>query len=253
MVGISRKAFARGFHTMRMNLRNCGGTEQLTSTLYCAALSEDVPPIVRHLRDACGVGEVYAAGVSLGANILLKFLGEQGEHGRDDLGGLAVISPPPDLALGARRLLKPSNWIYQRHFVRSLIERVRRKATHDPGIADLQRVGRIRTVYEFDDLVTAPHFGFATAEDYYSKASCGPLLCRIRVPTLIVQAKDDPLIPFESFRFVGIESNPFLQLLATEQGGHAGFLAARPVVPDDLDEYWAEARVVQFLSALAFI
>jgi predicted alpha/beta-fold hydrolase len=252
LVGMSRKAFARGFHTVRVNLRNCGETEHLTTTLYCAALSEDIPRIVEHLRGACGVGEVHGAGVSLGANILLKFLGEREEAGRDFLSGLAVVSPPLDLALGARTLLKRSNWIYQKHFVRSLFERMRRKAEHFPGIVDLRRVARIKTVYEFDDVVTAPHFGYASADDYYCKASCGPLLSRIRVPTLMVQAKDDPLIPFESFRSAGIESNPFLELLATERGGHAAFLAARPASPDDLDEYWAEARVVQFLSALAF-
>ncbi len=250
ILGMSKKAYEAGFHAVRINLRNCGGTEHLTPTLYCAGLSQDVHSIVSHFRREIGTREIYAAGVSLGANILLKFLGEQGERGPKCIRGAAVLSTPIDLEMGVRRMEEPRNWIYQKYFVEKLIRRMRRKTALFPGIADMRRVERVRSIREFDDVVTAPHFGYGTAENYYQLASSGPLLRLIRVPTLLVQAKDDPMIPFESFLTSGIKENPFLHLLATERGGHSGFFAARPS-GDDRDSYWAESRAVQFLAALA--
>jgi predicted alpha/beta-fold hydrolase len=247
LVGTSKKAYARGFHVIRVNTRNCGGTEHLTPTLYCAGLSQDVGAIVDHLRRRCGIAMLYAFGVSLGANILLKHLGEQGCGARESIRAAAVLSTPIDLEAGARRIDKRSNWIYQRYFVSQLIQRMRRRLEFFPGIADMRRVQRIRTIYEFDDVVTAPHFGYGSADEYYRKTSAAPLLHNIRVPTLMIQAADDPLLPFDSFRDSGIEENPFLYLLATEYGGHAGFLTATRAHAADLDCYWAESRAVDFL------
>ncbi len=250
VIGISKKAYEAGFHTIRINMRSCGGTEHLTPTLYCAGLSQDVAAVLKTLREQSGIHDIYGAGVSLGANVLLKHLGEEGAAARDSIQGAAVISPPIDLAGGARAIEEPRNWIYQRYFVKKLIRRVERKAAFFPGIADLKRVAQVRTIYEFDDLVTAPHFGFGAAEDYYRLASCGPLLRNIRVPTLIIQALDDPLIPFAPFREAGIDENPSLKLLAPPHGGHSGFLGSRPATTSDLDSYWAECRVVQFMRSL---
>jgi len=251
MLGLSKKAYARGFHTVRVNMRNCGQTEHMTPTLYCAGLSQDVGFVVGHLRHEFGTEAIYTAGVSLGANVLLKFLGDQGDQPGSDLKAAAVMSPPIDLAAGARKIMERGNRIYQRSFVSSLIRRVRRKAELFPGIADMSRVERVRTIYEFDDVVTAPHFGYGRADDYYSQASAAPLLRHIRVPTLIIQAEDDPLIPFAAFRSSGIGQNPALNLLATRYGGHAGFLTARRSHPDDMDCYWAESRMVDYLCGYA--
>jgi uncharacterized protein len=250
LIGLSKKAFHGGFHTVRINMRNCGGTEHLTPTLYCAGLSQDVIMIVRHLQERIGITEIYAAAVSLGANILLKFLGEQGARASDYVRATAVLSPPIDLRLCALKMLEPQNWFYQRYFVRNLKERIRRKAALFPKIADLNKLERVQTIYEFDDVVTAPHFGFGSAENYYRIASSAPLLKSIRVPTLLIQSKDDPMIPFQSFRDARIEENPFLRLVATEYGGHTGFLGLRPAIRTDQDAYWGECRAVQFLSAL---
>ena len=251
LLGISRKAFDAGFHVLRVNMRNCGGTEDLTPTLYCAGLSQDVSAVVRVLRERYGISIIYGVGISLGANVLLKFLGEEGSEAIRLVQGAAAISTPIDLGQGARAIGNRGNRLYERYFVRQLISRMERKAALYPWITDLRRVKRIRSIYEFDDVVTAPHFGFGTAETYYRLASCGPLLCRIQVPTLMIQAVDDPLIPFESFKRAGIEGNPFIRLLATRHGGHAGFLARRRAADSDRDCYWAEWRVVQFLRTLA--
>lgn len=249
LLGLSKKAYVSGFHTVRVNMRNCGQTEHLTPTLYCAGLSQDVGSVIDHLREDAGIEAIYALGVSLGGNVVLKFLGEQGAEGNKFLRAAAALSPPIDLAAGARRIDERGNWIYRRHFVASLIRRVRRKAELFPGIADMERVERIRTIYEFDDVVTAPHFGYGRADDYYRLASSGPLLRNIRVPTLIIQAMDDPMIPFEPFRTSGIEKNPALRLIATRHGGHTGFVTIRRPHPADFDVYWAESRIVEFLAA----
>jgi predicted alpha/beta-fold hydrolase len=245
---MSKKAFAAGFHTVRVNTRNCGGTEHLTPTLYCAGLSQDVGHVTKHLRENCGTEDIYLAGVSLGANIILKHLGEQGTSA--GIQGAAVVSPPIDLALCAQRMLEPQSWIYQRYFVQKLKEHMLRKALHYPAITDLRRLARVRTIYEFDDVVTAPHFGFGTADNYYRLASSAPLLRNIRTPTLLIQAMDDPMVPYEPFQNSGIEENKFLHLLVTQYGGHVGFLGSRPACAADQDAYWAESRVVQFLTML---
>ncbi len=252
LIGMSKKAFASGFHTVRVNTRNCGGTEHLTPTLYCAGLSQDVMVIARHFREQLGIEEVYAGAVSLGANMLLKFVGEQGERGTEYIKGVAVMSPPLDLAAGVRRMEEPQNWIYRRYFVKKLIQRMRRKTRLFPHLGNMERISRVRSIHEFDDVVTAPHFGFGNADNYYRIASAGPLVRNIRVPTLIIQAQDDPLIPFDSFRKFSIEKNPFVRLVATRYGGHTGFMGTRPAGNHDLDAYWGECRIVQYLADLAF-
>lgn len=249
MIGLSRKAYARGFHTVRVNMRSCGGTESLTPTLYCAGLSQDVGSVARHLREHFAIEAICVLGVSLGANMVLKYLGELCAGAEELIRASAALSPPIDLAAGARRIDEPGNRIYQWLFVTSLIKRLRRKVELFPGLADLRRIQDIRSIYEFDDIVTAPHFGYGRAEDYYRLASAGPLLRHIRVPTLIIQAQDDPMIPFEPFEKSGIEENPALRLVATRHGGHAGFLAPGRASPGDLDCYWAESRIIDYLAS----
>jgi len=250
LVAMSKKAFTCGFHTVRVNMRNCGCTEHLTSTLYCAALSCDIAATIQHIR-RLGCRDIYATAVSLGASMLLKYLGEQGELGPQFVRGAAVMSVPLDLRSGVDRLAQPQNWLYQRHFVKRLIRRMRRKAALYPGRFELRGIERVRTVYDFDDVVTAPHFGFGNAANYYRLASAGPLLGDIRVPTLIVQAMDDPMIPFETFRTSGIKRNPCLTLLAPPHGGHGGFIQPRRRGSPDPDARWAENRIVEFLARLA--
>jgi uncharacterized protein len=250
LLGISKKAYEAGFHAVRLNMRNCGGTEHLTPTLYCGALSNDVLLTIQHLRQEYGIDRFYAAGISLGGNMLLKLAGELADEGPGVLSGVAVISTPIDLAMGAKMIGARKNWIYERYFLRQLVSRLERKAVLYPAIADLHRARRVRSIWEFDDLVTGPHFGFGNAENYYRMASSGPLLGKVRIPSLLIQSMDDPLIPFESYRIPEIARNPFLRLLATTHGGHAGFLAARPA-GNDRDPYWAEWRVVQFLGHLS--
>ena len=141
--------------------------------------------------------------------------------------GVAAVSTPIDLAACARRLCAPSNILYSRRFLSRLKQRVRLKESLTPGLFRLEDLGRVKTIYDFDHLFTARVFGFGTADNYYGTQSSNQFLEHIRVPALLVQAKDDPLIPFEVYRHPAFSKNRHLRLLAVEHGGHLGFVAKK--------------------------
>jgi predicted alpha/beta-fold hydrolase len=135
------------------------------------------------------------------------------------------VSTPIDLAACARKLASPSNILYSRRFLRRLKQRIRLKAQSAPGLFALEHLDDVKSIYEFDDKFTAPAFGFGTADNYYATQSSNQFLERIQIPALLVQAKDDPLIPFEVYQHPAFDRNPHLRLLAVEQGGHVGFIS----------------------------
>jgi len=143
---------------------------------------------------------------------------------------------------------QPRNWIYKQSFLRRLKKRLLTKASLFPERYDVSGLPRIRTIEEFDNRYIAPAFGFADASDYYAKASSLPLIGRIRIPTLIIHAQDDPFIPFQPLRDVSVAANPYVLLLAPERGGHVAFISANSA---DEDRFWAENRLVEFCRALA--
>lgn len=243
ILGTAEKAWRAGFSVVRMNVRNCGGTENLTPTLYHSGLSGDLAAVVRHLVERQKQTEIHLAGFSMGGNMVLKLAGEWGAAPPAEVSSVAAVSPSLDLARSAEALEQPSNFLYEWHFLRGLKARLRRKARLFPGLYRIEGLRRIRTVREFDDAFTAPHFGFGRAENYYRQASALPLLGRVAVPTLILAARDDPFVPFDSFREPALCENRDIMLLAPDCGGHVGFLARRHTGED---RYWAENRVVNF-------
>jgi predicted alpha/beta-fold hydrolase len=160
------------------------------------------------------------------------------------LKGVCAISPVLDLEACVRALERRSNVIYQWNFVRNLKNRMRRKQQHHPGVFDLARLGPIRTVRQFDAAYTAPYFGFASAEDYYARASARRVIDRIQVPALVITAEDDPFVPSESFRDPAVTGNPNVTVVITRHGGHCGFLTTPNGAADD--GYWAERQIVEF-------
>jgi predicted alpha/beta-fold hydrolase len=207
----------------RFNMRSCGGTEHLSGpTLYHSGQTSDLLAVIRQLPS--GV-PVFLAGFSLGGNVVLKLAGELGESASGLIAGVMAISTPIDLAACVRELDKPSNSIYANRFVSRLKERVRAKEKLTPGLFNLSGLDQVRDIYGFDDRVTAQAFGFGSADNYYATQSANQFLDRIRVPTLVVQAKDDPLIPFTVFDHPAFSRNPHLRLLVTQHGGHLGFIS----------------------------
>lgn len=243
MVGIADKAWAAGFNVVRLNQRNCGGTEHLSRGLYHSGLSGDPLHVLRAIIADDGVRAVVVAGYSLGGNLALKLAGDLGPDAPDALKGICAISPTMDLARCVTALERRQNIAYQFNFVRNLKARLRRKAAAFPGVFDIAPLHRVWTVRQFDERYTAPHHGFRDAADYYHRASAARVVEHIRVPTLILTALDDPFVPPEPFTHWAVTANPAVQVVMTEAGGHCAFLAHANA---DEDGYWAESEIVRF-------
>lgn len=244
--GIADKAWARGFHSVRMNQRNCGGTERLTPTLYNSGLSGDYRAVLMELVRE-GFERIFFAGYSMGGNLVTKMAGELGEAAPKELKGVAVVCPALDLSACADALEKRENFLYQRHFVKGLMARYRRKAELYPEKYARDGFGPIRTVREFDDEITAPCFGFRDAEEYYEKASAKKVIGSVAVPLLVITAQDDPFVPFGSFKRARVEENPRVRFVAPEHGGHCGFISRW----SGRERFWAEERIVEFVGSFA--
>ena len=243
ILGITEKAFAAGFNVVRLNQRNCGGTEHLCDTLYHSGLTADPVHVVRELIANDGITRVVVAGYSLGGNLALKLAGDFGEDAPPELRAICAVSPVLDLEACVRALERPANAIYQWNFVRNLKSRMRRKAQLFPDRFSVEPLSHIRTVRQFDELYTAPHFGFAGATDYYRRASALRVVDRIRVPALVLAAADDPFVPPEPFSDPAIIGNPHITVRVSPHGGHCAFIGA----PEEGDDgYWAERMIVRF-------
>jgi predicted alpha/beta-fold hydrolase len=247
MLGTGRKAYRAGFNVVRLNVRNCGGTEGLTPTLYHSGMSGDILRVFTELSERDRLPELFLAGFSLGGNLVLKLAGELGRDAPPALAGVVAVSPSVDLSACADAIEHPHNRIYQWSFIRSLRRTIRRKHKLYPNLYDLGRLRGMRTVRQFDDFYTAPHGGFRDAADYYARSSALAFVPRIRVPTLIIHAQDDPFIPFAPLRHGAVSDNLNILLLAPERGGHVAFVGG---ARRGEDRFWAENRVVQFCALL---
>jgi len=233
----AQEALVRGYGVHRLNMRTCGGTEDLCETMYHSGLTGDTKFILEQLKQP-----IFLVGFSLGGNVALKLAGELGQN--DLLAGVCAVSTPIDLAACVRAIDKPSNILYSRRFLKRLRERVRRMNMRVPQAYSLLGLDDVRTIWEFDDRFTAPLFGFGTAANYYATQSATNYLDAIRVPTLVISAKDDPLVPFEIYRHRAFQNNPALTLLATNHGGHLGFLARRK------PRFWLDGVALDWIDSV---
>jgi predicted alpha/beta-fold hydrolase len=242
MRGCAEKAFAAGFNVVRLNQRNCGGTEHLTPTLYHSGRSADLRAVLTELIERDGLPEIFFTGYSMGGNLVLKMAGEVGEAAPGELRGIVAVAPCFDLAACVDALGEARNIVYSRHFVRRLKCRMRRKARMFGGIYSLESLARVRSVRDFDEIITARYCGFAGADDYYARSSAMHVLEAIRVPTLIVTAQDDPFVPFATFEREAIRANACIRMVAPEHGGHCAFISEE----GGEERFWSECRVVEF-------
>ncbi len=246
MLGVAGKAYARGFSVVLLNQRNCGGTEHLSPGLYHSGLTSDPVHVLDDLVSSDRIGRIVVGGYSLGGNLALKLAGDYGEAPPAALRAVCAVSPVIELSQCVDALERRSNIVYQWNFVKDLKARMRRKEAHFPGAFAYDRLPSIRTVREFDEVYTAPHFGFAHAEDYYHRASAMRVAGRIRVPTLIISARNDPFVPASMFDDPAVRGNPRITIEVTEYGGHCGFVSASSAGDDG---YWAEGAIVDFAAA----
>jgi len=243
--GIAEKAFRAGFNVVRLNQRNCGHTEHLSVTLYHSGLSEDPAAVVSELIGSDGLRSISVAGYSLGGNLALRLAGVYGDAVPPELHSISAVSPPIDLVRTSAEIERPSNWLYQRRFVKDLKARLRCKAELFPDRYSIARLARVRTIREFDNEYTAPHFRFRNAEDYYRRASALAVAGRIRVPTLIISAEDDPFTPVAPLTDEAVACNSHITVVLTRHGGHCGYIE-RGARERATDGFWAERQVVEF-------
>ena len=239
--GLTRALRRRGWDVLAWNLRGCSGEPNRLLRTYHSGASDDLTPVVQHAL-AGGYREVAVVGFSLGGNVTLKWLGEQGGDVDSRVVAGVGVSVPVDLAGSARVMESASRRVYMTRFLRSLAGKVTEKAERFPDALDTSGVGRMRTFAEFDGRFTAPLHGFADAEDYWRRSSSLPLLGEIRVPTLLLNALDDPFLSASCYPTEAARKNPDLHLVTPRWGGHVGFMARG-------GEFWSETVVGRFLDA----
>jgi len=239
--GLTARAWDSGCNVVRMNMRNCGDSEHLTPTLYHSALSVDVGEVVHHFTRRFGLTRVALVGYSMGGNLVLKLAGEWGA--RQPLCAVAAVCPAIDLAAGSDALHEPANRMYEWHFLRRLMRRYRRKMALFPAMYQRDGIGRIRSLRDFDDKIVARYCGFRDADDYYYRAAAARVVDRIAVPTLILQAMDDPFVRLTEETRVKLVANSHIALVETRHGGHCGYLGA----DRGEDIHWAESAVIRYL------
>jgi predicted alpha/beta-fold hydrolase len=247
MLGIAAKGLAGGMNVVRMNQRNCGGTEGLAPTLYHSGRSQDIAAVAQNLIDQDGISRFALAGYSMGGNLVLKLAGEWGSAGPRQFSAVAAVCPAVNLAASADALHLPSNRLYEQYFLWNLGRRLRAKARLFPGAFDISRLRGIRTLREFDDRITAFYCGFTGADDYYDRSAAAHVIDRIAVPAFILNAANDPFIRILPETRRKLLDNPHITFVETEDGGHCSYLAdPRP----SGDGRWAETQVVDFLSGM---
>ncbi len=245
MWSIADKAFRAGFNVIRVNYRNCGGTEHLTPTLYHGGLTEDLRAIIGELITKDGLKRIFPVGFSLGGNMVLKFAGEYFENPPKEVVAVVAVSPSVDLKTTTETLSKTSNWLYHKNFVFSLKRRMKKKYKLFPDRYSIDGLNQVKSIREFDELITSRANGFLDAEDYYFRASSIRVVDKIRIPTLVIHSKDDPFIPFNPLQDEVFTGNPYLLVLTTDGGGHVAFLSDNVTTED---RFWAENRILEFCS-----
>jgi predicted alpha/beta-fold hydrolase len=236
-------AAAIGWSGVVVNFRGCSGESNRLARAYHSGDSDEIDWILRRLRALSPLRPRYAVGVSLGGNALLKWLGEREASTRDYLQAAAAVSAPLDLTACGHHLARGFNRVYTRHFLHTLKRNAAAKLCRHPGIFDERRMTAASNLYEFDDVVTAPLHGFNGAEDYWRRASSKPWLAGIRLPTLVLNARNDPFLPAQALPTPS-QVAASVQLEFPRQGGHVGFVTGS--LPGQLD--WLPQRIFNYFQ-----
>jgi len=246
IIGTANKCWAEGWSVVRMNMRNCGGSEHLAATLYHSGMSGDVGAVTRGLISEDRLTRIALVGFSMGGNLVLKLAGEWGSEAPPELCAFVAVSPAADLAATADAIHLPSNRLYEWNFVYGLTHRLRRKARLFPERFATSSLEGVRSMRDFDDRVTARYSGFTDADDYYARSSASRVVDCIARPTLVIHSLDDPFVHLLPATRTLLRANPNVTLIETERGGHCAFLAP----PNGYDGRWAERQIVEFLRPL---
>lgn len=239
--GLAKAALDHGYDVLAWNFRGCSGEINQQLRFYHSGATDDLDQVVQHVIKQNKYDSIYLAGFSLGGNLTLKYLGENKRPPVIRKG--VVFSVPLHLHSSCEKIGHPSNRIYANRFLKSLKNKVRLKHTLFPEL-DISGLKNIRTLQEFDDLYTAPLHGFKNALDYYEKNSSVHFLKGITIPTLIINALNDPFLSPQCFPDQDVKDHPSVRLMVTQRGGHVGFAQFSKG-----GMYWSEERAMQFLDS----
>ncbi len=243
--GMVRTFNAAHIDALAWNHRGCSGEPNRLLRLYHNGVTDDLHRVVTHAIQAGGYEAVYLVGFSLGGNLSLLYLGREAPSLPHRLRGAVVFSAPCDLTDAVRQMDKRFNAIYMHRFLRMLHEKIRAKQPRFPEALDDTDYDRIKTFRQFDERYTAPLHGFKSAGDYWERCSSKPWLEQINVPTLIVNALDDPFLAGGCYPVAECRENPCVTLETPRYGGHVGFVAFNPE-----GRYWSDERALRFLQPL---
>ena len=245
IVGNTVRALGAGLNVVRMNMRTCGGTDALSPTIYHSGRSGDIGRVVEAIVREQELEAVALVGYSMGGNLVLRWAGEVGTGAPREVKAVVGVSPLMDLAASSAALHLPQNRLYEWHFLRSMLERVRRRMGLYPRIYGDAPVDRIRTMRQFDHEIVARYGGFRDADDYYYSVASSIYAGSFRVPTLILHSVDDPFIRMLPETRAALMGNPQVTFLETQHGGHCAFL--EPATAASGDGRWAEKTLLGFL------
>jgi len=241
MLGMVQACNRRGLDAVAYNYRGCSGEMNREKRFYNAGATDDLGAVIDRIRSTCSYDSIFLIGFSLGANLVLKYTGEQGRDIPSAVQGAVAVSAPCDLSSSSMELHRVKNRLYHYRFLKLLLEKIQEKSTGYPELlrTDLRA---IRTLKDFDDNFTAPLGGFRDAHDYWTSCSCRQFLSGICIPALILNAADDPILGPDCYPYPEAEFNPHLYLEVPRWGGHVGFMerAGQP-------EYWHEQRTLEFI------
>ncbi|MGC2639844.1 MAG: alpha/beta fold hydrolase [Acidobacteriaceae bacterium] len=260
ILGNTARALAAGLNVVRMNMRSCGGTDHLSPTIYHSGRSGDVGRVLEEIVRQQEVQAVALVGYSMGGNLVLKYAGEQGSSTPAQLKALVGVSPLMDLAASSAALHRSGNRLYEWHFLRSMIARVRRRKVMYPRIYSDARLDRIGSMRDFDGEIVARYGGFRDADDYYATVASSQYAAALRAPTLIVHSLDDPFIRMLPATREALMGNPCVTFVETRHGGHCAFLEKRTAASNGREQSdrrvdagddgrWAEKTLLAFLMA----
>lgn len=240
---LMRALAAHGWRGVVVHFRGCSGEPNRLARAYHSGDSAEIDWVLRRLAKQ-EAAPLFATGVSLGGNALLKWLGEQGRDAGGVIQAAAAISAPIDLAAANLSLSKGFNRIYARHFLRTLIPAALEKLSRFPLLLDPQKIMSARTLGEFDDAATAPLHGFLDAADYYTRSSARQFLAMVKIPTLVINARNDPFLPAHALPVAAEVSNA-VRLEIHDGGGHVGFVSQG--FPGHLE--WLPHRLLSYFES----
>jgi predicted alpha/beta-fold hydrolase len=241
--GMARALNQAGFDALAWNYRGCGGETNRLLRAYHLGDTDDLAAVISHAASEKAYPEIFLTGFSAGGNVTLKYLGENAARVPAQVQRAAVFSVPTDLKASSVHISRWQNQIYLRRFMNSLRDKMRVKAAHLPGQLDLTALNQLRDFPQFDERYTAPLHGFASADDYYEQAASGRYLSGIRIPTLLVNALNDPFLPASCYPREAATASSFFYLEIPAEGGHVGFNEGGPA-----GTYYSERRAIDFFT-----